>query len=322
MSSLNNSIGGYFELELAAAKSCLYEDAYWYQSARAAFTALLLQLPLVECVHVPVYICDSMLVPIRSANKKIIYYSINEKFSASNLNNINSNELFLYVNYFGVCDNNVKIILNQINPKQVIIDCAQAFYSGPYECLATIYSPRKFFGVPDGGVLVTKQLLVLPIDEDQESASRMMHLIDRIAFSAEIGYASYKKAEESLRDLTPKRASKLTRRLLKSIDYLGIAKKRNQNFLTMHEALSESNQLDIDCKTYAPMCYPYMPPKPLNKVLLAEQKIFIPTYWSEVTTRTSPSDFAFKAASSLLALPCDQRYDPQSLQRLLRVIKK
>lgn len=224
-SHINRVIGGYFELELPKIKAEKYPDAVKYQSARAAFFALLQQIPDIKRVWAPTYICDSMLAPIYAAGKELAFYSINEKFRINEPIKLDRDDLLLYVNYFGVCGENVGEILKRYSPDQVVIDCSQAFYSGPYDCLASIYSPRKFFGVPDGGLLVTRLVMSLPQEQDQGSANRMKHLIKRLAFSAEDGYASYKSAEESLCDLTPKIMSALTMRLLESIDYEGVEKK-------------------------------------------------------------------------------------------------
>lgn len=309
MSSPNKAIGGYFELELPTGKGGKYPGALRYQSARAAFFALLQQMPDTKRVWAPTYICDSMLAPIYAAGKRVEFYSINERFAIDELLTLHQDDLLLYVNYFGVCGDNVADVLLRYSSAQVIIDCSQAFFSGPYDCLATIYSPRKFFGVPDGGLLVTKQVLTLPPEQDQGSVSRMDHLVRRIAFSAEEGYASYKLAEESLNDLTPRRMSALTMCLLESIDYMEVEKKRKRNFKMLHNALGTTNLLSLTHTIDAPMCYPYLPSKLLNKACLVKHRIFIPTYWPDVGKRAHAGDFSPTAASKLLAIPCDQRYE-------------
>lgn len=308
-SHINRVIGGYFELELPKIKAEKYPDAVKYQSARAAFFALLQQIPDIKRVWAPTYICDSMLAPIYAAGKELAFYSINEKFRINEPIKLDRDDLLLYVNYFGVCGENVGEILKRYSPDQVVIDCSQAFYSGPYDCLASIYSPRKFFGVPDGGLLVTRLVMSLPQEQDQGSANRMKHLIKRLAFSAEDGYASYKSAEESLCDLTPKIMSALTMRLLESIDYEGVEKKRKRNFEILHKRVGETNLLSLTQAVDAPMCYPYFPAKTLNKASLAKHRIFIPTYWPDVCKRARPDDFSTIAAKNIFPVPCDQRLD-------------
>ena len=43
--------------------------------------------------------------------------------------------------------------------KNLIIDNAQAFFAKPLLGIDTFYSPRKFVGVSDGGILATKKIL-------------------------------------------------------------------------------------------------------------------------------------------------------------------
>lgn len=72
-----------------------YPDALRYQSARAAYLALLQQLPNIRRVWMPHYICDSMLAPVKAAGKETIFYHINEQLSISNAIPLAGNDLLL-----------------------------------------------------------------------------------------------------------------------------------------------------------------------------------------------------------------------------------
>lgn len=316
MLSPSKAIGGYFELELPLEKREKYPEALKFQSARAAFYALLQTTQNVRCVYAPAYICDSMLAPIVAAGKILVLYEIDENFSIKGNISLNDDDLLLYVNYFGICGIVVNEILKQYPPDQIVIDCSQAFYSGPYDCLATIYSPRKFFGVPDGGLLVTKKAPETPAEQDQGSIFRMSHLLQRLAFSAEEGYMYYKAAEESLKDFMPKGMSSLTLRLLEAVDYSEAENKRISNFMSLHNILASSNLLPLGDINEAPMCYPYLPSKSIDRAFLAKHRIYVPIYWPEVLTRGNSGDFGMKAAGELIAIPCDQRYSEIDINKI------
>ena len=49
--------------------------------------------------------------------------------------------------------------------KNVIIDNVQAYFQRPIEGFDTLYSCRKYFGVPDGAVLYT-DLEIEPLEKD------------------------------------------------------------------------------------------------------------------------------------------------------------
>lgn len=321
MLSPSKAIGGYFELELPLEKREKYPGALKFQSARAAFYALLQKMQTVRRVFAPAYICDSMLAPITTAGKKLELYEIDENLFINEKITLSNTDLLLYVNYFGVCSANVKKVLKQYCQDQVVIDCSQAFYSGPYECLATIYSPRKFFGVPDGGLLITKNVLETPVEQDEGSVSRMIHLLQRLAFSAEEGYANYKTSEESLNDLIPRQMSNLTQRLLEAVEYSKVEIKRKSNFSFLHNILASSNLLPLDDINEAPMCYPYLPSKGIDRSFLAAHRIYVPTYWPDVLTRGNTDGFGIRAARELIAIPCDHRYDIDDMNRIVKGLR-
>lgn len=322
MSLQDKAIGGFFELELAAQKEEIYPGALKYQSARAAFLALLKNSPSISRVWMPSYICDSMLSPVSLAGKKIEHYSIDRRFAPANKILLKPGDILFYVNYFGVSHDNVIGLLEQYDPASLIIDCSQAFFSGPYDCLATIYSARKFFGVPDGGVLFTQKDIALPAEQDEDSLSRASHLLQRLAFSAEEGYESYKLAEESLADMKPKRMSKLTGALLSSIDYESIKIKRRENFKALHGSLGAYNSLTLNVDSMIfPMCYPFLPKKRISKQRLIEKRIFLPTYWPEVKDRVGVGEFERLLVNELLAIPCDQRYVEADVSRVIKEVK-
>lgn len=314
LSPNSSAIGGYCPLELPLRNQTFHQGALQYQSARAAFAALLQNMPEVSRVWMPAYICDSMLAPIEFSGKECLFFHIDEKFNIATDIQLQKNDLLLYVNYFGICRSAVHRVLEKFNREQVIIDCSQAFFDAPYDCLATIYSPRKFFGVPDGGLMVTKRAIVPPHEQDNDSFLRMEHLITRLAVSAEAGYASYQRAEASLENCLPKVMSELTQKLLAAIDYSAVRKKRLENFHVLHEALGSENQLNIDSTTETPLCYPFLPARKIDKRSLAEKKIYIPTYWPDALERGLFCKFESELSGQLIAISCGQTLGKKDIE--------
>jgi len=315
------AIGGYFELELPPPYGNPYPDALCFQSARACFLALLLT-GRPRRVWMPGYICDSMLAPLYAAGIECIFYSIDDSFGIAGQVTLEEEDWLLYVNYFGVCGRNVGRVLTMCNRQQVIIDNSQAFFSSPQDCLATIFSPRKFFGVPDGGLLVTDLPVPEPTDVDQESLSRSIHLLKRIDDSPEAGYEDYRHAEESLNDLRPRRMSRLTERLLSGIDYQRVRCRRNENFLFLHERLGHLNDLDIDLSIIdGPLCYPLYADIPKIREQLIAHRIFVPTYWPDVIGRVDEDTSEAELVHKCVAIPCDHRCQETELTRVVEIIR-
>lgn len=307
MSLQSRAIGGYFELELPKGPGLYYPDALKYQSARAAFVALL-QYRKPRCVWMPYYVCNSMLAPMAYLGIDVKFYSINLNFEISSQVDLRSNDLLLYVNYFGVCSSYEDELLSKYGNERIVFDHSQAFFSQPKECLATLYSPRKFFGVPDGGLLVTNLRLEEPEEIDMSSIYRTEHLMKRLAGEPEDGYSSYQEAEKSLDELSPKRMSLLTQRLLESIDYSSVLQRRNKNFNKLQDSLCGSNKLGVSAADNdGPMLYPYVPDSTSSKVKseLINLRCYVASYWPECTERGGEVERFL--AKNLLALPCDQR---------------
>lgn len=313
------AIGGYFELELPPGKE-FYPDALMFQSARAAFLALL-RVGAPRRVWMPRFICGSMFAPLYQADIECLFYSIDDKLDISDQIKLDDGDWLLYVNYFGICSRQVDRVLTRFNPYQVVIDNSQAFFSPSRDCLATIYSPRKFFGVPDGGLLFSQLQISLPEEEDSGSLNRMVRLLTRLAESPEAGYEDYQRAEMSLQDIEPRRMSRLTQRLLLSLDFEVIRRKRNDNFRSLHERLGEYNPLQIDLSAVdGPLCYPFITKEAGLRQELINERIFVPTYWPDILSREDEGSYEYWMVNACLALPCDQRYDKSEMERILAIV--
>lgn len=126
-------------------------------------------------------------------------------------------ECFLYTNYFGFKGTFIQALPQLSN---IIIDNSQAFFSKALPSFDTFYSPRKFFGVPDGGYLFAYNKSMLDLEFPQaRSYDRFAHLLKRIDLSAEEGYAEFQVNDSKVSDEAIIQMSKLTRRILSSMDY-------------------------------------------------------------------------------------------------------
>ncbi len=136
------SIGGYFELELSRGEE-YHSDAIRLNTGRNAFEYIL-RAKKFNKVYLPFYTCDVMLEPITKLNLAYEFYSIDSNFlPIFNYSNVQENEVFVYNNYFGICDVQTREVAALC--KNLIIDYSQAFYSKPIKGVDTFYSPRKFF---------------------------------------------------------------------------------------------------------------------------------------------------------------------------------
>lgn len=203
---------------------------------------------------------------------------------------------------------------------QLIVDNAQAFFAPRVNGIDTFYSPRKFFGVPDGGYLYTDAILQQNFVADK-SYHRMQHLLLRIEEGAENGYSLFRKADESLDNQPIHQMSFLTERLLQNVDYSYIRKKRKENFLFLQHSLSESNKLVIkEDDNSVPMIYPYLTVNVQLKKKLIDKRIFVATYWPNVEKWCNADSIECFLMRNLIAIPIDQRYGIGEMSKILDLI--
>ncbi len=317
------AFGGYLGLELAEHPAEWLDKAYKFNSARAAFAHFVTQLNIGK-VWLPRYICNTMIDFLSSQGTEITFYDINDEFEITTEIGLDPHSLLLYVNYFGLCSRQAHKVIERYGAANVVIDNSQAFFNKPFESLATIYSPRKYFGVPDGGLLyINGGNIQLPEQRDASSETRMSHLISRLSNSPEAAYQQYLEAEKAISKLQIKRMSRLTERLLRSIDYERAKIIRLGNARHLNKYLREYNQLNFTInEDSVPLCYPFLPKvETSTREELIRKRVFLPCYWTEALCRVEEGGFEWALINRGLFLPCDQRYNETDMEKLISLLE-
>ena len=317
-------IGGYFEWEFPPPqKQRLHENAVYLNSGHHALEYILQGLQNVKCLWLPYFTCDVVLQPLQKLNIPYKFYGIDANLELSENIELNDGEYLLYTNYYGVKD----AYCNQVAEKygcRAIIDNAQALYCKLIRELNQFYSPRKFMGMPDGGLAVTTfpdTASELPIDK---SFDRCKHLLKRIEFSPSEGYNDFKAVSKAIAEAPLCQMSNLSKSIFASVDLDDIKRKRRENFESIHNALKATNRLQIPSMNSfeCPLVYPYWADNgdTLKKKLI-EKQIFIATYWPNVFEWCKPTDLEYKLADHVVCIPIDQRYGKEEMEEFIGVIK-
>jgi len=316
---MNDAIGGYFELELKKGTE-YHQKAKHLNAARNAFEYVL-RCKKIKRVFVPRYMCNSMLQPLERLGISYAFYDLDKKLRPIIDNSDDQDKAVLVVNYFGILNNTIREIVSK-NPSS-IVDNSQAFFSKPISGIDTIYSPRKFFGVPDGAYLYSDYSIDVELQQDI-SHNHCDFLLQRIDLSPEDGYSSFLGNEERLDNNPIRRMSKLTQTLLSSIDYEFARKRRNENFFFLHENLRDKNELTALIESNAidgPMVYPFMTRDPSLREKLHKNRIYVATYWNDVFERTDENSLEWQLAKYMIPLPIDQRYVLSDLSSVFDLIQ-
>lgn len=312
------AIGGYFSLELPLREE-YHKNAIKLNTGRNCLEYIL-RARGYKKVYVPYYTCEAVMEPINKLGIPYEYYHIDIHFEIRDRFTLKADEALLYTNYFGLKQRYVEQLAEKTG-ERLIVDNTQAFYAKPIQGIDTFYTCRKFFGVADGAYLYTDKLLDEEFGQD-ESYDRMAHLLKRIDLSAEQGFADFRRVDDGLDNLPIRRMSKLTQRIMQSIDYEAAVKKRRENYQMFHEVLGEENNLVLPFDEDAvPMVYPFLTSVKGLRVKLIDNKIFVARYWPNVLEWCKPDSLEYQLAEKLVCLPIDQRYGEENMNRIINIIQ-
>lgn len=163
-------IGGYFQLEQLSGEE-YYPDLLPFNLGR---TALLFALAHLHVTHlyIPDFICDSVTATLKQWSGTILTYQVGKDllptsvwnpsiaFSTSHSEEQESaersmlkNSKWLYlINYYGQISNETLLEFSR-KYGQIIVDNTHSFFQRPVPGIPTLYSIRKYFGLPDGAYL-------------------------------------------------------------------------------------------------------------------------------------------------------------------------
>jgi len=316
----SEEIGGFLGFELDDLGSLFHDKAIAVNTGRNALEYII-RANHYSKIYLPYFTCDAVLEPIKKLNVDFSFYSIDkELYPKFDFSKIKRDEGFIYTNYFGLFNANVDRLISECD--NLILDNAQAFFCNIKSSTPAFYSPRKFFGVPDGGFLYNPNKIKTTFESDS-SLKRLKHLVGRIEQNAENFYSDYQRNEEKLHGEPIKYMSKFTKKTLRAVNYENVKKRRQKNYQTLHKVLHRENKLKLpNLKQEVPLCYPLL----LNsgfeiKQKLIQKKIYVPTYWPNVLEWTNSGSLEYDLAKNLVCLPLDQRYGKTEMQEILKMFK-
>lgn len=309
-------IGGYLELERPAGTE-YHHELLALNTGRNAL-AYLIKARGIRKLFLPSFLCDSVSLVCQREGCEYELYPVGMDLLPVFNQKLADGEWLYVVNYYGQLSNEVALQLKMCYVN-LIFDNAHAFFQLPVPGVDTIYTCRKFFGVPDGAYLATDAVYPEPLEQDR-SAGRMSHLLGRLEDSASEHYQAFKANDASFRQLPVRRMSVLTHCLLEGIDYSHAREQRNRNYALLERELGAANGMAFSAPD-GPYAYPYYCENGMQiKKLLAKEGIYVATLWPNVL---EAGDAVEKMLTeNILPLPCDQRYDEADMMHIVEEIRK
>ena len=309
-------IGGYFGLEQLAGRE--YHAGLTALNTCRNALLYVLKARKAKKLYIPSWLCGSVSGMCGRYGINYDFYTVDEKFLPLPEKVPSEDEYMLIVNYYGQIDNETLLGL-KAGYKNIIFDCSQAFFQRPPDNTDTVYSCRKFFGVPDGAYLFTDIRLEEELETDV-SMGRMSHLLGRFEGLASDHYAEFRKNEESLGEIPLRKMSLLTKNILGAVDYERAGRVRTENFKILHERLGRINALDLKVPDGA-YAYPFYCRNGIEvRKKLQENRIYVPVLWPNVLADNSEKSREYDLASNILPLPCDQRYGKEDMEHIAEMV--
>ena len=238
----------------------------YFLGARCAFYAVC-QSVNPRVAWLPSYLCGAILDPFRILGIPVRYYDAGPNFSPRTLGwiaDVHRGDLVLVIHYFGFANTNFPADLLKMRGAVIIEDASQGLFIKQLypESLCVVYSPRKFVGVPDGGVLtsshidgIRRQPLHPPPTDWWKAALAMSQM--RREFDLLGGenrwFLLFRQVEETF-PVGLFRSSDLTRVLIETgIDYRSMRTARRENYLTLAEPLTEFRSIPCSGRGYSPI---------------------------------------------------------------------
>lgn len=316
MNQMNKEIGGYFELDTYSLPM-LHGEGIKLNCGRNAL-AYLIEANNIKELWMPYFMCDSVINVCDKYKIKLNRYHINNNFFPI-ISKAKKDDWIYITNYYGQLDEEISELANKYT--NIIVDNAHSYFSKPLKNINTLYTCRKFFGVSDGAILYTNQKLNRFLNTDL-SFERIKFVLGRYEKNASEFFelSSYNNEIFDKEDI--KFMSKLTENMLHAIDYAKIKNTRTNNYKYLHSNFSDLNNLELKNIEGA-----YMYPLMINnaqkiKKELIKNRIYIPTLWPNILNELDDIYLEYKFAKNILPLPCDQRYNLEDMDRMIKIIKE
>jgi len=301
--------------------------------------AILVDLLTPPQVWMPSYLCDVMVKAVRqvATRTKLKFYEVSYDLQVPSLEwleNITEGDLVVFIDYFGFSYDRICAIRAKERGAWILEDASQALLStevGQFSDFI-LFSPRKFLGVPDGGILVVNCEVDLQcVDLKSPPADWWLKAFYATVLRREFDihgggrhwFNLFREADVQ-GPIGRYAMSELSKMLLKhSFDYSHIAQKRIDNYRFLSDSLSDLAIFPELFPGVVPLGFPIrMKNRDQVRKILFEHEIYPPVHWS--IQDVVPEEFknSHRLAAEIMTLLCDQRYESDDMERMAQLVLK
>ncbi len=314
-------------------------NTQYFDSGRSALLQLLKQIN-VKKIALPEYICES----VRNCfnNMEIVYYTVDHNFNIiwDDLIDIcnNSNIDTIYLHYFnGYIDESYDFFkLNKLKEKKnlkIIEDTTHSFLSNKHTigdyCICSL---RKWFAIPDGGVLYSKKKFkkeLLKVNNwykiKYEAMIKKNNYLKGVYEKKSEFLNIFSKAEDMLDNQKESfRISEISLHILKKVDLKYIMKKRLENYIILKQVFEDYgyNLIALKGINQVPLFFTiYVDQRDDMRSYLIKNNIYCPIHWP-LYNELKKRENVVENNMHELSIPIDQRYSKDEMNYIIKIVKK
>ncbi len=333
-------MGGMFGLpvDLAACGTLppFASDRAVYMANGRSCLVLLIELLSPARVWLPAYLCPSIIAAVRKTGVPICFFEndYNLRVIPESLSGVRQGDLVEVVDYFGFPAD--ERVMHQVRETGawLLEDACQAMLTDGIGKNADfiLFTPRKFVGIPDGGILVSnrKDIGFKDITLEPPPSPWWMKALSAAVLRREFDlyrgsrrwFELYQELEEGM-PMGRYAMSDLSKTLMNTaFDYASIARRRVENYQVLAGELSHLALYPSLASGVVPLGFPVRLAN-RDEVLkkLYGHDIYPPVHWQ--FRGILPAEFteSYRLLDDIMMLPCDQRYGRADMLRLAGLVR-
>jgi hypothetical protein len=288
-------------------------------------------------VWVPSYLCHTILGAIVPKVAIPRFYEVDYDLKVRSeqwVSEVASGDLVIFIDYFGFPYD--KTLGARIKEKGawVLEDASQALLSAPvgHHSDFALYSPRKWIGVPDGGILrLPEDFPHKDIYMESPEATWWMKAFYATVLRREFDeglptrewFQLFRESEDA-GPTGPYAMSQLSRAIIEySVDYTVIAERRRENYHTLLEGLANYALFPEIDPAVVPLGFPVrIDNRDSVRQSLFKHEIYPPVHWTIEGVVPPRYEDSHRLAREIMTIPCDQRYTTEDMERIKNIFIK
>lgn len=297
-----------------------------------------------KTVLMPSLMCSCVPQQFEEEGYRVVYYKVNSDFTADIddiKKKIKHNDILFFMNYFGqkfIEEEQLQKLKDENEDVILVEDITHDFLKRRTEQFKwdyTVCSIRKWFAIPDGGMVIGReQLQMIEIENNNHFAK-----LRESAMKQKNSYFSTGITEEKdkFRNMLAESndyidnidnvagMQDISKNIVFSIDLKSMYEDRKKNVMKLHDEIKNIEGIKplVEKPEESTLYYPIIVEESQSKLqsYMAMKSVYMPVIWPVPEEAIGICKVADETADKMLAIPCDHRYSEQNMGTVLEELK-